>query len=172
MKNRIISLLTVSFLIFVFVIFYKSLKETNLYTPKLSLNKDIPEFETTSLFDGNIISTNEIFNEQKIYLLNIWASWCIPCRDEHPLLMRLSVDKRINILGLNYKDNFDNAKKFINELGNPYSQILLDKDGTKAIEWGAFGVPESYLIHNNKIVLKFVGPINSKSLEEIRNFIK
>ena len=76
--------------------------------------------------------------------MNIWASWCVPCRDEHPFLMNLSDEKNIKIIGLNYKDNNENAKNFLSILNNPYDTILLDLDGTIAIEWGAYGVPESF----------------------------
>ena len=96
----------------------------------------------------------------------------MPCRDEHPLLMDLSKNKKIEIIGLNYKDNLNNAEKFINELGNPYSIILLDRDGTKAIEWGAFGIPENFLIYENKIIKRYIGPLNSKLVEEIKNYIE
>ena len=85
--------------------------------------------------------------------------------------MSLSKSKKIKIIGLNYKDNFYGAEKFINELGNPYSEILLDKDGTIAIEWGAFGVPD-LLIRNNKIIKRHIGPIDSKFVENIKDFIK
>ena len=88
------------------------------------------------------------------------------------LLMNLSKNKKIEIIGLNYKDNFDNAEKFIYELGNPYSKILLDRNGTKAIEWGAFGVPETFLIYKNRIIKKYIGPLNTKLINEIENYIK
>ena len=96
----------------------------------------------------------------------------MPCRDEHSLLIDLSKSKRIEIIGLNYKDNSNNAERFINELGNPYSIILLDRKGTKAIEWGAFGVPETFLIYENKIIKRYIGPLNSKLVDEIKNYIK
>ena len=86
--------------------------------------------------------------------------------------MSLKKNEKVEIIGLNYKDKYKNARKFINQFGNPYSKILLDNDGTIAIEWGAFGVPESYLIQDNKIILKFVGPLNLVSLEEILGVIK
>tara|TARA_Y100000996_G_C22541539_1_gene650207 strand:+ start:937 stop:1455 length:519 start_codon:yes stop_codon:yes gene_type:complete len=172
MKNRILSLFIISFLIFIFVVFYKSLNETNIYTPKLEINRIIPEFKTKTFFEKKNIKSTNIFNYQKFYLLNIWASWCLPCRDEHPILMSLSKNEKIEIIGLNYKDKYKNAEKFINQFGNPYSKILLDDDGTIAIEWGAFGVPESYLIQDNKIIIKFIGPLNLESLEEILGVIK
>ena len=119
------------------------------------------------------IIEDELFIEKKIYLLNIWASWCVPCRNEHDTLMQLSQNDSIKIIGLNYKDNLDNAKKFINEIGNPYSNILRDQDGTISIELGAYGVPETLVIDNNKIILKkFVGPLNNQSLKEIKSLIR
>ena len=171
MKNRLISFIFVISIIFTFVIFYKSLDKSSLYEPKSEI-KDIPEFTATFLFENKEITSKKIFNQNKFYLLNIWASWCVPCRDEHSLLLNLSNNDQIEIIGLNYKDNTNNAKKFLKELGNPYKQILLDNDGTKAIEWGAFGVPESFLIYQNKIIKKFIGPLNFKSVEEIIELIK
>ena len=171
MKNRFIYLIFVTFIIFTFVIFYKSLEKSVIYEPKSEI-KDIPEFTATFLFENKEVTSKKIFNQNKFYLLNIWASWCVPCRDEHSFLLNLSNNDQIEIIGLNYKDNENNAKKFLKELGNPYKQILLDNDGTKAIEWGAFGVPESFLIYQNKIIKKFIGPLNFKSVEEIIKLIK
>ena len=86
--------------------------------------------------------------------------------------MRLNLDNKINVIGMNYKDNKKNAKKFLDELGNPYNKILTDLDGTIAIEWGAYGVPESFLIYNNKILKKYTGPLNSKIINEMKLLIK
>ena len=97
----------------------------------------------------------------------------MPCRDEHPLLMQLNENSKIKIIGLNYKDSVVNAKKFINEFGNPYSLIVTDKKGITSIELGAYGVPETYIIDKNKkIIKKFVGPLNNKTLTEINLLIK
>ena len=131
MKNRIVYYLLVIFFVFVFVIFYRGLNNSNLYTPNTNI-KIVPEFTSETLFKKNSVDSKDIFNKEDYYLLNIWASWCIPCKDEHPFLINLRNSKRIEIIGLNYKDNLNNAEKFINELGNPYSTILLDRDGTKA----------------------------------------
>ena len=90
----------------------------------------------------------------------------LPCRDEHSFLLRLR--ENVDIIGLNYKDKIVNAKKFLNEFKNPYKLILSDPDGFIAIEWGAYGVPETFLISNNKkIVKKYIGPLNENSLLEI-----
>jgi cytochrome c biogenesis protein CcmG/thiol:disulfide interchange protein DsbE len=104
--------------------------------------------------------------------MNIWSSWCIPCRDEHKFLMELSKNPKLEIIGLNYKDNDVNAKNFLNQLRNPYKTIIYDKNGTIAIEWGAYGVPESFLVHKNMIIKKIIGPLNENLLIEIKNIIK
>tara|TARA_Y100001935_G_C17170536_1_gene440014 strand:+ start:211 stop:723 length:513 start_codon:yes stop_codon:yes gene_type:complete len=167
----ILLVLTVSSLILVFGIFYKGLNKSGTYKPKNEL-VNIPEFSGKNFFKKENLKSKDIFNQNKFYLLNIWASWCVPCRDEHSYLSDLSKIEKLELIGINYKDKTENAKKFINEMGNPYSKILIDDDGTEAIELGAFGVPESFLIYNNKIVKKFIGPLNTKSVTEIRELIK
>ena len=172
MKNKIFPFLVVIFSIFLFVIFYKGLNKSSLYEPNNEIEKDIPVFSALTFFDKKEISSKNIFGKDKFYLLNVWASWCVPCRDEHPLLINLGQNKKLEIIGLNYKDNSKNAKKFLEEMGNPYKIILLDKDGTKSIEWGAFGVPETFFIYKNKILKKFVGPLNKDSVEIIEKYLK
>ena len=172
MKIKILPSLLIVFFFLTFIIFYKGLKNTNSYTPVTNFEKEIPNF-SANLFDKEIqINSNEIFKGDKFYLLNVWSSWCAPCRKEHIFLLNLSKNDNLNVIGLNYKDKKKNAKKFLSELDNPYSIIILDEDGTLAIEWGAFGVPESFLIYKKKILKKFVGPLNQKSASEIREFIK
>tara|TARA_B100000035_G_scaffold238928_1_gene207222 strand:- start:305 stop:820 length:516 start_codon:yes stop_codon:yes gene_type:complete len=171
MKSKIIFFIFITLFIFTFIIFYKSLNKSALYEPKSEI-KSIPEFTATTFFENEEVSSKKIFNQNKFYLVNIWASWCVPCRDEHSFLLNLSSKDQLELIGLNYKDDPENAKKFLNELGNPYKQIIIDYDGTKAIEWGAFGVPESFLIYQNKILKKFIGPLNLESTEEIKKFIK
>ena len=171
MKRRIISLLIISFFLFVFIIFYQSLNKSSFYKPTSKI-KDIPQFVAKSLSSQEEISSKKIFYEDKYYLLNIWASWCVPCRDEHPFLMNLSNQKNIEIIGLNYKDDIEKAKIFLNQFGNPFKEIFLDTDGTIAIEWGAYGVPETFLIYDKKIIKKIIGPLNENLLWEIKKLIK
>jgi cytochrome c biogenesis protein CcmG, thiol:disulfide interchange protein DsbE len=171
MRNRIVYFLLITFFVFAFVIFYRGLNNSNLYTPNTNV-KNIPKFSYETFFKKKTLNSKDIFNKNKFYLFNIWASWCVPCRDEHPLLINLGKSEKIEIIGLNYKDDFNNAEKFINEFGNPYSIILLDRNGTKAIEWGAFGVPETFLIYKNRIIKRYIGPLNLKTIEEIESYIK
>jgi len=173
MKNKFYLIIIFILLIFCFIIFYKGLDNSNTYTPKTNIEKNLPIFKTKGFFSNTDIDSEKVFIEESYYIVNIWASWCVPCRKEHPLLMELSNNQLIKLIGLNYRDNLDNAKKFINELGNPYTQILIDKDGTLAVEFGAYGVPETFLIDKNKkIIKKFVGPINKGIIEEIKLIIK
>ena len=173
MKNKLNSIIIFIFLSFCFVVFYKGLNNSNIYTPKINDEKNIPIFKAKD-FNSNInIESEKIFEENTYYIVNIWASWCVPCRKEHPLLMELSKNQSVKLIGLNYRDNLKNAKKFINKFGNPYSQILIDNDGTLSVEFGAYGVPETFLIDKDKnIIKKFVGPINKKIVEEIKIIIK
>ena len=173
MKNKFFLILIVFFFIFCFVIFYKGLNNSNIYIPSSNDKKDIPFFIAKDFFSENKVDSETIFKDDNFYILNIWASWCQPCIKEHPMLMNLSKNENIKLVGLNYKDNLNNAKKFIKELGNPYSQILIDKNGTLAIEFGAYGIPETYIINRNKkVIKKFIGPLDNKSLKEIELFLK
>ena len=172
MKNKLLPIFITLIFIIIFVIFYKGLKNTNIYTPEKKINNKIPLF-SADLFDSNkSINSTELFSSDKFYLLNIWSSWCVPCRQEHPLLMDLAKNKKIKVIGINYKDNKINAQNFLDELGNPYKNIIFDKEGVKAIEWGAYGVPESFLIQNGIILRKYIGPLNNESIKEIKLLIE
>ena len=172
MKNKILPFSIILFFIIIFYIFYKGLEDSKIYTPNLNTIIKIPNFNTKDFYTNEKIESSNIFKSDEIYLLNIWSSWCVPCRQEHPFLMNLNLDYKLNIIGMNYKDNKENARDFLNELGNPYHKVLTDIDGTIAIEWGAYGVPESFLIHNNKIIKKYIGPLNQKLIDEINLLIK
>ena len=172
MKNKVLPIFSIFFFLIVFIIFYKGLQNSNIYTPKNNIEENIPSF-TAQLFESSRkIKSEKIFKDDEIYLMNIWSSWCIPCRDEHKFLMELSKNPKLEIIGLNYKDNDVNAKNFLNQLRNPYKTIIYDKNGTIAIEWGAYGVPESFLVHKNKIIKKIIGPLNENLLIEIENITK
>ena len=172
MKIKIFPTFLIISLLIIFIIFYKGLQNPNIYTPNTDIEKNIPIFETKIFDSEDTVNSKNFFLDNKFYLLNIWASWCVPCRNEHSFLISLSKKRDIEIIGLNYKDNIKNAKNFIRELGNPYSVIFLDLDGTISIEWGAYGVPETFLIYDKKIIKKIIGPINDDSFAEIEKMIK
>ena len=173
MKNKFSLFIAIIFLSFCFIVFYKGLSKPNTYIPKIMSKKNIPIFEVKDFNSNAYLNSENIFEEDTFYIVNIWASWCVPCRTEHPLLMGLSKNQSVKLIGLNYKDNLSNAKKFINEFGNPYSQIIVDNDGTLSVEFGAYGVPETLIIDKNKkIIRKFIGPINEEIVEEIKLIIK
>ena len=172
MKKKLIPYSIILIFLIIFIVFYKSLKDTNIYTPEVKINNDIPIFSAKLLLLNESSTSTEIFKSDQFYLLNIWASWCAPCRDEHPILMSLSKNNKLTIIGMNYKDNKKNAKSFLDELGNPYEKIIVDKNGTNSIEWGAFGVPETFIIYNNKIIKKYIGPLDQEFFLEIQNLIK
>ena len=141
MKNKLIPLLIFLVFIVIFIIFYKGLQNTNIYTPNSKSSFEVPSV-SVKLFNSNeIVNTLEIFSSDKFYLLNIWSSWCVPCRQEHSILMELTKNDNLKVIGINYKDTIKNANNFLKELGNPYDNIIFDNKGTNAIEWGAYGVP-------------------------------
>ena len=172
MKSKFIPLILIFIFLITFVIFFKGLKNSNIYTPSTKLKKEVPSFELKSFENNSIIISEKIFEDNKYYLMNIWASWCVPCKEEHKFLMKLKKDERIELIGFNYKDNFKNASSFLKDLGNPYDIIVSDKDGTASIEWGAYGVPESFLVYQNKIIKRFIGQINNEDLLEIQKIIR
>ena len=113
MKNKLKLFIIITFLSFCFIIFYKGLNAPNNYTPKVSEKKNIPTFKAKDFYSDNYINSDKIFEESTFYIVNIWASWCVPCRAEHPLLMQLSKNQSIKLIGLNYRDNFNMQKNLL-----------------------------------------------------------
>jgi cytochrome c biogenesis protein CcmG/thiol:disulfide interchange protein DsbE len=101
-----------------------------------------------------------------VSLVNVWASWCVPCHDEAPLLMKLADDKRIRMLGINYKDKPENARRFIGRYGNLFAAVGADSSGRASIDWGVYGVPETFIVdRDGRIAFKLVGPITADNIE-------
>ena len=172
-KNKIIFSVLLLFFAFCFIVLFKGLNNSNIYVPKEKTEKILKSFTSKDLYSENKISSDQIFVDSEFYAINIWSSWCAPCREEHPKLMELSQNKSLKLIGLNYKDNPKNAKKFINEFGNPYFMIITDKNGIISIDLGAIGVPETFIINKDKKIIKrFLGSLNEKSLKEINLILK
>jgi cytochrome c biogenesis protein CcmG/thiol:disulfide interchange protein DsbE len=103
-----------------------------------------------------------------VTVLNVWASWCVPCHDEAPLLLQLAGDPRIRVVGINYKDQPDNARRFLGRYGNPFAASGADANGRAAIEWGVYGVPETFIIgRDGRIAYKVIGPITADNLDAV-----
>lgn len=135
--------------------------------PSALLGTKAPSLDLPPLEGANLPALTDAAVKGKLTLVNVFASWCIPCREEHPILKELAKDSRLNIVAINYKDKNDNALGFLGELGNPYKAIGIDPKGQAAIDWGVYGIPESYLVGpDGTILYKRVGPFDDISLKE------
>lgn len=134
--------------------------------PSALIGTKAPALSLPPLEGSNLPALTDAAIKGKLTLVNVFASWCIPCRQEHPLLQELSKDNRITVVGINYKDKSDNALRFLGELGNPFAAIGIDPNGKAAIDWGVYGIPESYLVGaDGTILYKKVGPFDARSIE-------
>ncbi len=134
--------------------------------PSPLIGKPVPAFSLPTVKDpARVVSSDELLG--RVYLLNVWASWCVACRQEHPILMGLSRRKIVPLIGLNYKDKRKDALKWLADLGDPYEMNLSDLDGRVGIELGVYGVPETFLIDQNGIIrYKHIGPISMEDLDK------
>ena len=172
MIKNIKFIIIIFFSLFIFLIFFKGLEKPNNYFPEKRLNQIETDLAFKNLKDQKEILLVELINNNNFSIINIWASWCLPCRDEHAYLLKLKNINKINIIGINYKDKKSNAIEFLSDLGNPYNEVLIDLDGTKSIELGAIGVPETYLVNKNKVfVKKYIGPLDNLKFKEIIEII-
>jgi cytochrome c biogenesis protein CcmG/thiol:disulfide interchange protein DsbE len=173
MKKQLLIIPSILFLLILSTFFYLLIIERNpLDLPSNLLNKNVPIFESESLLKNeNFVSSKEFGNE--IILVNFFATWCGPCRDEHVYIKRFSNEKGIRVIGINYKDSSDHAVEWLKNLGNPYSDVPIDKNGRIAIDWGVYGIPETFIV-NSKGIIKYrhVGPITKKIYKKINLLIK
>ena len=135
--------------------------------PSALIGTMAPALSLPPLEGANVPALTDAAIRGRLTLVNVFASWCVPCRQEHPLLKELAKDNRIQIVGINYKDRAENALRFLGELGNPYAAIGVDPNGKAAIDWGVYGIPESSLVAaDGTILYKRVGPFDEKSVRE------
>ena len=129
---------------------------------------DLPPIENLSQNGKPVPGLNNATLNGKVSLVNVWASWCVPCHDEVPFLEQLSHDKRIQLVGINYKDAADNARRFLNRYGNPFVAAGADVKGRASIDWGVYGVPETFLVgRDGRIAYKLVGPITAANMKAV-----
>ena len=173
MKKKLFIIPSVLFLLILSIFFYLLMIERNHFElPSNLLNKNVPIFETESLLKNkNFVSSQEFGNE--IILVNFFATWCVPCREEHVFIKRFSNEKGIRVVGINYKDKPKNTIKWLKNLGNPYSDVPIDKNGRIAIDWGVYGIPETFIVNSNGIIkYRQAGPITKKIYRKINSLIK
>ena len=169
--QKVIKFLITLIFLFVIVVFYFSLNKDPSYQTNSLVGKKLVELNLES-FDGDYNLSTKDFKKNNFTLINFWASWCSPCRVEHPILMNLSKSKKLKLVGINFKDKKNNAKKFLKDLGNPYNLIAKDKIGKKSVNFGIYGIPESILVNKEMIVIKkFIGPLNTQDYNEILKII-
>ncbi len=133
--------------------------------PSALIDKPVPEFTLPPLIGDRGLSHTDLKGE--VALVNVFASWCVPCRQEHPLLADLADKRKIVVHGINYKDAPDQARAWLNQLGNPYNRIGADRNGRSSIDWGVYGVPETFVIDRaGRIRYKHIGPLTPEAVEE------
>ena len=134
--------------------------------PSALVGKPAPAFDLPALDGLGVPALKRADLDGKMTVVNVFASWCVPCRQEHPVLMALAADTRIRVVGINYKDKADNARAFLGELGNPYAAIGVDERGRAAIDWGVYGVPETFLVGADGVIRhKMIGPLTADSVK-------
>ncbi|MDE2361361.1 MAG: DsbE family thiol:disulfide interchange protein [Hyphomicrobiales bacterium] len=128
----------------------------------------LPPLEGLNAAGANVPGIQSSDFNGSVTLVNVFASWCIPCAEEAPLFVQLAKDKRVRVVGINYKDAPDNARRFLGRYGNPYQAVGVDASGRTAIEWGVYGVPETFIVgKDGKIAYKLVGPLTPDNIDSI-----
>ena len=164
--NRLLFALPVLVLLIIGGFFYRGLDLDPSAVPSAMIDRPVPDFVLPALHPGkNGLSTADFGGQPK--MLNVFASWCGPCRVEHPIIMRLAARADVEVLALSYKDDPQASRAWLAELGDPYRQIGVDRDGRVAIDWGVYGVPETYLVDaGGRIRYRHVGPLTAAVVAE------
>lgn len=161
-----LTLLPVALFALLAVLFYRGLSGNPADVPSVLINKPVPVFtlspieglDLPGLADGDL-------KKGDVTLVNVWASWCVPCREEHPLLMELASRGDLRVVGINYKDDPENARRFLVTLGIPFTAVGADPKGRAAVDWGVYGVPESFLVDGQGTIrTKWIGPLTREAL--------
>jgi cytochrome c biogenesis protein CcmG/thiol:disulfide interchange protein DsbE len=171
-RNILLLLPLIIFLTLAALFFYRLGTGDPSRIPSALIGHPVPPTDLPPLVglerDGKAVpGLNDATFHGAVTLVNVWASWCVPCRDEVPYLDQLAKDKRIQLVGINYKDAPDNARRFLNRYGNPFAATGRDEAGRASIDWGVYGVPETFLVgRDGKIAYKLVGPITAENLTQ------
>ena len=173
MKYYLFKIPFIFFLIILLVFFYLLIIERNpSEIPSALLNTKIQKFESQSLMYNEKFDSDKEFSDE-VVLVNFFATWCKPCRDEHVFIKKFSDEKSLKVIGINYKDNPKKTVEWLKKLGNPYSNIAIDKKGKIAIDWGVYGIPETFIIDSGGIIkYRHVGPVTNKVYKDLNLLIE
>ena len=172
MQKKIIKLSIILLIIFIIGVFFIGLNKNSIYDTKNLVGQKITKIKLEHFSDSRII-TEEDLRKNNFTLINFWASWCAPCRAEHPILLKLNEEKNLELLGVNFKDKKNNALEFLKDLGDPYDDLARDELGKHSINFGIYGIPESILINKDLVIIKkFIGPISKNDYNYIKNIVR
>ena len=172
MQKKIIKLSIILLIIFIIGVFFIGLNKNSIYDTKNLVGQKITKIKLEHFSDSRII-TEEDLRKNNFTLINFWASWCAPCRAEHPILLKLNEEKNLELLGVNFKDKKNNALEFLKDLGDPYDDLARDELGKHSINFGIYGIPESILINKDLVIIKkFVGPISKNDYNYIKDTVR
>lgn len=167
MTRRLVYLLPLAAFIAVAIWFAIALTRDPSVVPSALIDQPIPDFALSAVEGVSVPGLSDETIKGKVALVNVFASWCVPCKAEHPILMRLTEEKRVPIYGINYKDRAQDSRAWLKDLGNPYAAIGHDESGRVGIDWGVYGVPETFVIdREGRIRHKQVGPITPQILQD------
>lgn len=162
-----LTILPVAVFLVLALLFYRGLAGDPAEVPSVLINKPAPDFALGPVEALNLpgLATADL-KKGAVTLVNVWASWCVPCRTEHPLLMQLAKRDDLRVVGINYKDDPANARRFLITLGVPFAAVGSDPTGRAAVDWGVYGVPESFLVDGEGVIrLKWIGPLTQEALD-------
>ena len=172
MQKKIIKSSIILLIIFIIGVFFIGLNKNSIYDTKNLVGQKITKIKLEHFSDNRII-TEEDLRKNNFTLINFWASWCGPCRVEHPILLKLNEEKNLELLGVNFKDKKNNALEFLKDLGDPYDDLARDELGKHSINFGIYGIPESILINKDLVIIKkFIGPISKNDYNYIKNIVR
>ena len=172
MQKKIIKLSIILLIIFIIGVFFIGLNKNSIYDTKGLVGQKITEIKLDHFSKNKIITAKDL-SKNNFTLINFWASWCGPCRDEHPILLKLNKEKNLKLLGVNVKDKKNNALEFLKDFGDPYDYLARDEFGKHSVNFGIYGIPESILINQDLIIIKkFIGPISKNDYNYIKDTVR
>ncbi len=152
-------------------VLYKGFGSNPREVPFMLKGQAAPPFTLRALDSGMRVSSEQLKGRPMV--INFWASWCGPCREEHPQLIELAKDPAVKLVGINYKDNPENARRFLGQIGNPFAAVGIDPSGRAAIDWGVYGVPETFVVGpDGTIRHKHIGPLTAEALPGFREKLR